>query len=256
MKDKSFQFWAYCGLAVATRSRADYQRDGARLRRVKRAASTRGLTRSHNRTLVLKGEAGEKLLETYNEERLENAKHLLETTDRMFQLATGSEWFLAFFRTNVLPSVAQYILSFDAVKKFVFPLISQIGINYRHGSLSSHAGDENFKVKAGDRMPYFSVDEKSVYDMLRQPKFHLLIFADGQNDYQGLQAELENHYADLVGFNVVALQTRPAEIFGTDKPFLVLLRPDNYIGFISTETSLNGLRVYRNKFVGHSYGQA
>jgi transposase len=45
------QFWAYCGLAVVTRSSADYQRDGAQLRRVKRAASTRGLTRSHNRTL-------------------------------------------------------------------------------------------------------------------------------------------------------------------------------------------------------------
>lgn len=206
--------------------------------------------------LVLRGEADERLLETYNEERLENAKQLLETTDRMFQFGAGSEWFLAFLRTNVLPSVAKYILSLDMVKNFVFPLISQIGINYRHGSLSSHAGDENFKVKAGDRMPYFSVDGKSIYDMLRQPKFHLLIFSDGQNDYQGLQAELENQYADLVDFNVVALQTRPAEVFGTDKPFLVLLRPDNYIGFISTETSLNGLRVYLNKFVGHSYSQA
>jgi transposase len=45
------QFWAYCGLAVVTRSSADYQRDGTQLRRVKRAPSTRGLTRSHNRTL-------------------------------------------------------------------------------------------------------------------------------------------------------------------------------------------------------------
>lgn len=45
------QFWSYCGLAVVTKSSADYQLDGAQLRRVKRAASTRGLTRSHNRTL-------------------------------------------------------------------------------------------------------------------------------------------------------------------------------------------------------------
>jgi transposase len=45
------QFWSYCGLAVVTRSSADYHLDGARLRRVKGAASTRGLTKSHNRTL-------------------------------------------------------------------------------------------------------------------------------------------------------------------------------------------------------------
>lgn len=45
------QFWSYCGLAVVTRSSADHRFDGAQLRRVKRPASTRGLTKSHNRTL-------------------------------------------------------------------------------------------------------------------------------------------------------------------------------------------------------------
>ncbi|MGI9055668.1 MAG: FAD-dependent monooxygenase, partial [Pyrinomonadaceae bacterium] len=48
---------------------------------------------------VLRGKADEKILETYNEERLENAKNLLQTTDRLFQFGTGSEWFLAFLRT-------------------------------------------------------------------------------------------------------------------------------------------------------------
>lgn len=45
------QFWSYCGLAVVMKSSADYRVEGARLRRTKRAAATRGLTRSHNRTL-------------------------------------------------------------------------------------------------------------------------------------------------------------------------------------------------------------
>src|ERR1051326_6326704 len=115
--------------------------------------------------LVLKGRAGEKLLATYNEERLENANHLLQTTDRMFQFAASPEWFIEFLRTSVFPHVANYIFSLDAVKKFIFPLISQIGINYRHSSLSKHAWDEDFEVKAGDRMPYFlndRIDRKSV----------------------------------------------------------------------------------------------
>jgi transposase len=53
------QFWAYCGLAVVTKSSADYEVEGTRLRRIKKVAATRGLTRSHNRTLkhVFKGAA-------------------------------------------------------------------------------------------------------------------------------------------------------------------------------------------------------
>ncbi len=202
--------------------------------------------------LVVQGNADEKLLETYNEERLENAKHLLQTTDRMFQLAAGSEWFLAFLRTGVLPPLAKYIFSFDPVKKFLFPLISQIGINYRHSSLSQHTGDEDFKVKAGDRMPYFVVDGESIFNKLHQPKFHWLVFSDAAHSFQTLQTELENHYAELVDLKFISLHPQIAEAFGTDKAFGVLLRPDNYMGSISTETLLNGLRVFLDKFARDS----
>jgi transposase len=52
------QFWSYCGLAVVTKSSADYRVGGGQVRRVRKAA-TRGLTRSHNRALkyVFKGAA-------------------------------------------------------------------------------------------------------------------------------------------------------------------------------------------------------
>jgi transposase len=45
------QFWSSCGLAVVTKSGADYRVEGAHLRRTQKGAATRGLTRSHNRTL-------------------------------------------------------------------------------------------------------------------------------------------------------------------------------------------------------------
>jgi transposase len=45
------QFWSYCGLAVVTRSSGDHQIIGEQVRRRERAPETRGLTRSHNRTL-------------------------------------------------------------------------------------------------------------------------------------------------------------------------------------------------------------
>jgi transposase len=44
------QFWSYCGLAVVTKSSADYRVAGEQVRRTRKAA-TRGLTQSYNRAL-------------------------------------------------------------------------------------------------------------------------------------------------------------------------------------------------------------
>jgi hypothetical protein len=194
--------------------------------------------------LVIRGRADKRLLETYNEERLENAKHLLKTTDRIFEFAAGTDWVLAFLRTNILPPVARYIFSFEPVRSWLFPLLSQTGINYRHSLLSKHSGDENFEVKAGDRMPYFLVDGGSVYEKLRQPKFHCLLFSNIQTDPKTWKAQLEGQYRDLIDFIFISLDRRVTEIFGVRKPFTVLLRPDNHIGCISTETSLDEIADY------------
>ncbi|RUT02828.1 oxygenase [Dulcicalothrix desertica PCC 7102] len=193
---------------------------------------------------ILKGYAKDSLLESYNEERLANAKHLLHTTDQFFNVAAGEQWYFRFIRNNILPSVASFVSQFGAAKEFIFPMVSQIGLNYHDSSLSRHEGDHDFEVKAGDRMPYFLVNGANVYDQLRAPKFHLLIFSDGQQDYQGLKLELEKEYGDLIDFNVIPLYPRVIEIFGKNQTFKVLLRPDNYIGFISKEISLKDLKAY------------
>jgi 2-polyprenyl-6-methoxyphenol hydroxylase-like FAD-dependent oxidoreductase len=193
---------------------------------------------------VLKDSATETILDTYNEERLPNAKRLTATTDRMFNLAAGKDWFVGLIRTTIFPPMAKYILSIEAVRKKFFILISQIGIRYRDSSLSVHEGDGEFDVKAGDRMPYFLVDGKSIYDGLRAPKFHLLMFSDG-----GDLSEL-GKYAHLFDHQVVPLSPDAVEAFGTQKPFRLLLRPDNYIGLISADTSLGSVTDYFREVVG------
>lgn len=194
--------------------------------------------------LVLRDVADENLLDTYNEERLENARNLLRTTDRMFQFAAGDEWWLALLRTNVLPPVAGYILGLDSVRNFIFPLLSQTGINYRHSSLSRHAGDEDFRVKAGDRMPYVVLDGASSYDRLREPKFHLVAFSNDESERQALKANVESEYAQLIDFNGFRFNDDIAEVFGRDRAFTVFLRPDNYIAFISSKTSFTEVDNY------------
>lgn len=191
---------------------------------------------------VLQGKTDESLLDTYNQERLENAKKLLETTDRAFTFGTHDDFLTGFIRTHVFPLAAQFALKFDWVKQIVFPLVSQIGINYRHSSLSRHSGDENFNVKAGDRMPYFLIDGKSIYDFLRAPRFHFLVFSNEEiksDDFfeQGCKSE----WIDCQSF---PLAPEISEIFGTEKPFCVLLRPDNHIAFFSESVLLDEAKDY------------
>ena len=126
----------------------------------------------------------------------------------------------------------------------------------RHGSLSRHDGDEEFKVKAGDRMPYFTVGGESVYDRLRGPKFHLLVFTGEPDSTQVSETSQVGPdpcpNRDLFDLHTISLGKHVAEVFGAERPFSVLLRPDNYIGYISPETSPGGLKAYLRDFVGHT----
>jgi len=194
--------------------------------------------------MVLKHSAHVSLLDTYNEERLPNAKRLTETTDRMFNLAAGTDWFVSLIRTTIFPPMARYILSIDAIRKRFFIMISQIGISYRDNSLSLHGEDHDFEVKAGDRMPHFVVDGESIFDKLRAPKFHLLSFSDGQTQPDGLQS------TDVLDTQTIALYPHVTEVFGASKSFSVLLRPDNHIALITKDTSLRPVTVYLKRIFG------
>ena len=192
--------------------------------------------------MVLRGAAGDRLLASYNEERLENAQNLLETTDRLFNLVASPEPLLSFLRMHVFPYVAGVAFSLDAVKKFLFPRVSQIGINYRKHSLSDHDGDGEFDIKAGDRFPYFTVGGNSVFDRLREPKFHLMSFGDG--DGESNNGGLAPEFDSIVDRHSIRIDSSVAEIFGTDRSFNALLRPDNYIATISRDTSLAPIEKY------------
>lgn len=191
--------------------------------------------------MVLRTAADARILETYNQERLENAENLLKTTDRFFNFVASPDTILSYLRTHIFPYIAGVAFSIDAVKKFVFPRVSQIGINYRTSALSVNRG--NFSVSAGERMPYFTIEGASVYDRLKEPKFHLLAFSDGQNAIPDLSEALGD-YAAYADYHELPLYPNVAEIFGSTESFLVLVRPDNYIGLISGTDAPQSIRDY------------
>ena len=193
--------------------------------------------------LVIKGHAVERLLDTYNEERLANAKRLLDSTDRMFELVAGSNWLLSIIRTTIFPPVAGFVTSLDSVRKRMFPVLSQIGINYRAASLSQHTEDEADRVEAGDRMPYFLLDGKSIFDKLKTPKFHFVLFSNKGN-HSNVHEEFEREFGAVADCYIIPIDSRVSEIFETEKEFSVLLRPDNHIALISSEISIDDARDY------------
>ncbi len=99
-------------------------------------------------------------------------------------------------------------------------------------------------------MPYFLVDLKSIYEQLYVPKFHLLDFSNGVQSRLDLQRELGNKYDHLIDFQCIPLVPKIAEIFGTNQPFKLLLRPDNYVGLIAPEISSVNLETYMNEALG------
>ena len=185
---------------------------------------------------ALRSSSDSKRLETYNEERLPNAHRLLQTTDRFFQLAASDDPIAGFFRIHIFPYVANFALNLDAIKKFVFPLVSQIGINYRASSLSQ--GGDGFKTRPGDRMPYFEIDGASIYDRLREPKYHVLVFDEGSGVVPNIT--IDRSYDMLI----MPLYPRVAEVFGVSTTFTVVLRPDNYIGFLEKGYSAENIADY------------
>ncbi|MFZ1701593.1 MAG: FAD-dependent monooxygenase [Pyrinomonadaceae bacterium] len=191
--------------------------------------------------LACKGGNSERLLATYNEERLPNARRLLATTDRFFRLGATDDWFISFVRTHIFPYVLGFALSLDVVKTAIFPLVSQIGISYAGRSLSQEIGD--FSVRAGDRMPWFEIDGESIYDRLSASGFHLLLFLKDCTDASPLPNDL------IVDTAVLSLDDHIAETFGTTEPFFVLLRPDNYIGLISVDLSPDLIVKYLDRYV-------
>lgn len=184
---------------------------------------------------VLKGEASPKLLDTYNEERLPNAKRLIQTTDRFFLLGASKSWLAAFIRTRVAPYIANFVFRQSALRKRLFPLVSQIGINYRGSSLAKNIG--SFKIKAGMRMPWFEIDGASVYERLCEPMFHLIVFGSvTMPPIDDLDGRLE--------VIKLPLSNEVAELFGSEGAFIVILRPDNYIGFISHTITIDEVKSY------------
>jgi len=100
---------------------------------------------------VLRGRAPERILHSYEPERIGFARRLIGTTDRVFQFITRSGRLAAGVRVHVAPRVISALFRLSSVRRFMFRTVSQTAIEYRGSDLSEgHAGS----IRGGDRLPW------------------------------------------------------------------------------------------------------
>lgn len=182
--------------------------------------------------LVLKKQAKSELLNTYNEERLPFAQWLMRFTDRMFNLMTSDNWFIAKFRKYIILKLISKIFTFEKVRPIMFRTVSQIWYHYNGKSLSLSTSKQNLLFHAGDRLPYISAanSETPFYELFTEASFHMLHLANTP-----LENEIHEKIKTVFPFPVKIVEynlTDSWKKLGVQKELFVLIRPDNYIAYI------------------------
>lgn len=100
---------------------------------------------------VINNQSSEQLLESYQIERRTFAEKLVKSTDRIFSIITAEGALAAKIRTQIAPYLLPKIYNNAPLSHFIFRIISQLGIHYRHSPLSQ---GKTGKIHAGDRLPW------------------------------------------------------------------------------------------------------
>src|SRR5580704_12535808 len=74
---------------------------------------------------VLAGHAPDKLLDSYEAERIGFARRLVATTDRVFSFATAEGRIADILRTRLVPVLFPKVIAFEAVREYIFRTVSR-----------------------------------------------------------------------------------------------------------------------------------
>jgi 2-polyprenyl-6-methoxyphenol hydroxylase-like FAD-dependent oxidoreductase len=183
---------------------------------------------------VLEGRASDRLLDSYEAERIGFARRLVATTDRVFTMATAQGRLADVIRTRIVPVVFPILTKFKAWREFMFRTVSQVAISYRRCPLSEgRAGD----VEGGDRLPWVRVDGLDNYDSLRSMTWQVHIYGTAHPE---VVAWCNNHNVPLYTFG----WRQEHETAGFVRDALYLLRPDTYIALADASGAADVLDRY------------
>lgn len=173
---------------------------------------------------VLQSRATPALLDTYEPERIGFARSLVATTDKLFQLMTGSGVGSQVFRETLFPHLATLALGFSATRHAAFRLVSQTRVSYHGSALSEGKAGE---VEGGDRLPWVPFEDGS-------DNFAPLHTLDWQIHIYGEMEPALQEAADGAGIACHAFAwNEAAHQAGLRRSAFYLVRPDGYVALAS-----------------------
>jgi 2-polyprenyl-6-methoxyphenol hydroxylase-like FAD-dependent oxidoreductase len=168
---------------------------------------------------VLAGRAPDRLLESYEAERIGFARRLVATTDRVFSFVTAEGRIADILRTRVAPVLFARLISFEGVREYIFRTVSQITLNYRGHLLSAGSAGH---VHGGDRLPWVSIDGRDNFTTLTAMTWQIHLYGTASSE---LTAWCADHDVPLHVFD----WRSEHEAAGLARDALYLLRPDTYV---------------------------
>ena len=168
---------------------------------------------------VAAGRAPDRLLDSYEAERIGFARRLVATTDRAFSFATAQGRIANVMRTRVAPLLIPMAAAFEPVREYLFRTVSQIMLNYRGGPLSRGAAGD---VHGGDRLPWVRIDGADNYATLATMDWQVHVYGSASAE---LTAWCAAHTLPLHTFGWQS----EYEAAGLARGALYLLRPDTYV---------------------------
>ena len=184
---------------------------------------------------VLKGGAVEKLLDTFESERIGFAQRLVATTDRVFTLATSAGRIARLVRTRLVPLLAPMVFRLPGARPLLFRTVSQVGIQYRKSPLS--AGSTG-AIRGGDRLPWVALGpNQDNFAPLTSLTWQIHVYGD-------VRSEVTNACAEI-GLPMHAFAWIPAMArAGLVRDTLYLVRPDGYLALADPDADPAQLSRY------------
>jgi 2-polyprenyl-6-methoxyphenol hydroxylase-like FAD-dependent oxidoreductase len=183
---------------------------------------------------VLKGEAPDSLLDSYEIERIAFARRLVQSTDRLFSFVTAQGNFADFVRTHIAPLFVGAAFDIGAVKEFMFRMVSQTMINYHDSPLSEGTAG---KVRGGDRLPWVVANGQDNYATLDRIEWQVHVVGEASEALRAWCGQAG------VGLHVFAWDGA-YEKAGFARDAAYLLRPDTYVGFADGSAQPAALERY------------
>ena len=184
---------------------------------------------------VLNNGAHERLLDTYEPERIPFAQRLVATTDRGFTIVTSRGGFARLVRRRIVPLLVPLVSRLSAFRRLLFRTVSQTQVNYRDSSLSVGTAG---RVHGGDRLPWVMLESgDDNFAPLVLLKWQVHVYGEVPRGLSEACAELR------LSLHVFAWQPGMQRA-GLQKGGLYLVRPDGYIALANSSADPQRLRQY------------